>query len=107
MVALAWLYGPIAPMPQFIPISLRMGPLTTTIAEDELEVEPRAEISDAASARITGKYSGLAPAMTARTASFATVYSYTARNSVACMRPTISSGWRLVAASIAATRFSV
>ena len=33
-------------------------------AEDD-EVDPRAETSEAASARITGKYSGLAPAMTA------------------------------------------
>ena len=28
-VALAWLYGPSAPMPEFMPISLRIGPLTT------------------------------------------------------------------------------
>ena len=94
-------------MPQFIPISLRIGPLTTTIAADELEVEPRADTSDAAIARITGKYSGFAPAMTAFTATFSTVYSQATRNSVGCMRPTISSGLRLVAANIAATRFSV
>src|SRR5450631_704631 len=94
-------------MPQFIPISLRIGPLTTTIAADELEVEPRADTSDAASARITGKYSGLAPAMTAFTATFSTVYSQATRNSTGCRWPTISSGARLVWASMAATRFCV
>src|SRR6478609_4357113 len=107
MVALAWLYGPIAPMPQFMPISLRTGPFTTHITDAELEVEWRADISEAASARITGKYSGLAPAITAFTATFSTVYSQATRNSVGCILPTISSGLRLVPASIAFTRFSV
>ena len=64
-----------APMPQFMPISLRIGPLTTTMAADDDEVEPRADTCEAAIARITGKYSGLAPAMTAFTATFSTVYS--------------------------------
>ena len=68
---------------------------------------PRAETSDAASARMTGKYSGLAPAITAFTATFSTVYSQAARNSVGCMWPTISSGLWLVCASIASTRSSV
>ncbi len=88
-------------------ISWRIGPFTTTIAEEELEVEPRALTCEAASARITGKYSGLAPAITAFTATFSTVYSQAPRNSVACIWPTTSSGLRLVAASMAATRFSV
>ena len=88
-------------MPEFISISLRIGPFTTTIAAEDEVVEPRAETPDAASARMTGKYSGRAPAITAFTATFSTVYSQATRNSVACMRPTISSGLRLVSASIA------
>src|SRR6187402_749839 len=94
-------------MPQFIPISLRIGPLTTTIAADELEVEPRADTPDAASARITGKYSGLAPDITAFTATFSTVYSHRPRLAVGCIRPTTLSGAWLVCASISATRSSV
>src|SRR5512138_1663966 len=90
-----------------MPISLRIGPLTIAMVAIEEVVLPRAVTPEAARARMTGKYSGLAPAMTAFTATFSTVYSQWARNSVACMRPTISSGLRLVAASIAATRCSV
>src|SRR5215467_7139181 len=96
-----------APMPAFMPIWWRIGPFTTTIAADELEVEPRADTCEAASARITGKYSGRAPAITAFTATFSTVYSQATRNSVGCICPATSSGLRLVCASMAATRFSV
>ncbi len=74
-MALARLKGPMAPVPLFMPISWRIGPLTTTMGAAELDVLLRAVISDAASARMTGKYSGLAPAMTAFTATFSTVYS--------------------------------
>ena len=81
-----------APMPQFMPISLRIGPFTTTMDEAELEVLLRAESPDAASARMTGKYSGRAPAMTAFTATFSTVNSHCPRFAVACKRPTISPG---------------
>src|SRR5262245_56716537 len=94
-------------MPQFMPISLRIGPLHTTIDEAELDVLLRAERLDAASARMTGKYSGRAPAITAFTAAFSTVHSHWPRLAVACMRPTTSSGAWLVWASIAATRSSV
>ena len=73
MVALAWLYGPSAPTPQFIPSSWRIGPLTTTSEAIELVLLPRALIPDAASASTMGKYSGSAPAMTALTATFSTV----------------------------------
>ena len=92
MVALAWLYGPMAPMPAFMPSSWRTGPLTTTMAAAELVVLPRALAPVAASARITGKYSGLAPAITALTATFSTVYSQYSRKCVARMCPTTSSG---------------
>ena len=64
-----------APVPEFMPISFRIGPLTTTIAAIELVVLPRALTPLAASARITGKYSGFAPAITALTATFSTVNS--------------------------------
>src|SRR5215471_1981815 len=103
MVALAWLYGPIAPVPAFIPISWRTGPLTTTMEAIALELLLRAVTPEAATARITGKYSGRAPAMTALTATFSTVYSQYSRKWVERMRPTTSSGFRRVAASIAAT----
>ena len=107
MVAFAALYGPIAPMPQFMPISCRIGPLTTVITDAELEVLPRALMPVEASARMTGKNSGRAPAITALTATFSTVYSHRPRLGVGCMRPTTSSGRRRVPASIAATRCSV
>ena len=67
-MALAWLYGPIAPVPEFMPICCRIGPLTTTIAAAELLVLPRALICVAARARMTGKYAGRAPAINALTA---------------------------------------
>src|SRR5213083_3138917 len=107
MVALAWLYGASAPVPAFILISRRIGPLTTAIAAIELVVLPRALTPVAASARIRGKYSDRAPAITAFTATFSTVYCQASRKWVGRVRPTISSGLRRVAASIAATRFSV
>ena len=43
-----------APVPEFIPISLRIGPLTTTMAAIELVVLPRALTPLAASARSPG-----------------------------------------------------
>jgi len=45
------------------------------MAAAELDVLPRAVTPVDASARITGKYSGRAPAITALTATFSTVYS--------------------------------
>ena len=60
-------------MPAFILISFRMGPFTTTIlANDVVEVKMEGTPVDA-SARMTGKCSGLAPAITALTATFSTV----------------------------------
>ena len=79
MVALAWSYGPIAPMPVFMPSSWRIGPLTTAIVVDEVVLEGRAVTPLAAIARITGRYSGRAPAITAFTATFSTVYSHASR----------------------------
>ena len=84
-----------------------MGPLTTAIDAIALELLLRAVTPVAASARITGKYSGRAPAITAFTATFSTEYSQCSRKWVERMRPTISSGLRCVAASMAATRSSV
>src|SRR5580692_11144677 len=90
-----------------MPISWRIGPLTTTIIAEELELDERAESSEAASARITGKYSGRAPAITAFTATCSTENSQAARNSTGCRWPTISSGGWLVALSMASTRSRV
>ena len=84
-----------------------MGPLTTAIFVIEVVLLDLAVDWLAASARITGKYSGRAPAITAFTATFSTVYSQNSRNEVGRILPTTSSGEWLVALSIAATRTSV
>ena len=63
-----------APMPAFMPIAWRIGPFTTAIDATALELLPRAVTPVAARARITGKYSGRAPDITAFTATFSTVY---------------------------------
>ena len=70
------------------------------MAAAELVVLPRALAALAAMARMTGKYSGSQPAMTALTATFSTVYSQASRKCVGRMWPTTSSGLWLVAASI-------
>ena len=85
MVALAWLYGARAPMPAFISIWWRIGPLTTAMAAIELVVLPRALTPVPARVRITGKYSGRAPAITALTATFSTVYAQASRKWVGRM----------------------
>ena len=71
MVALARLWGPMAPVPEFMPISLRIGPFTMIMFAIEVVELPKGAM--VAMARITGKYSGRAPAMTALTATFSTV----------------------------------
>ena len=92
MVAFAWLNGPSAPIPLFIPISRRTGPFTTTMEAKEL-VELWSAVSLLpASARMTGRYAGLAPAITALAATFSTVYSQSSCVSVGRIRPTTSSG---------------
>jgi hypothetical protein len=73
------LYGPSAPRPEFIPISSRIGPLTTAMAAIEDVLLIRAENPLEARARITGRYSGRAPAMTAFTATFSTVNCHASR----------------------------
>ena len=94
-------------MPAFIPISFLIGPLTTAGAAHDVVLLWRAVMPLAASARMTGRYWGFAPAMTALTATFSTVYSQNSRKRVGRIRPTISSGLRRVPFSIAATRSSV
>src|SRR5438132_898745 len=91
-------------MPEFIPISFLIGPFTTVSVANELVLLDRAVMPLAASARITGKYSGRAPAITALTATFSTVNSQNSRNAVGRSRPTILSGGWLVPPSIASTR---
>ena len=71
MTELASAFGPSAPIPEFIPICLRIGPFTSTMLA--LEVVESIYGTWLASARITGRYSGLAPAMTAMMATFSTV----------------------------------
>src|SRR4030095_11594869 len=94
-------------MQEFMGSSLRIGPLTTVIVANELVLLDRAEMPLDASARITGKYSGRAPAMTALTATFSTVNSQYSRNAVGRRRPTTLSGGWLVPLSIRSTRASV
>src|SRR5687767_2378373 len=95
------------PIPVFIASSLRIGPLMTGIVANDVVLLERAVMPLDASARMTGKYSGRAPAMTALTATFSTVNSQASRNTVGRSRPTIVSGGRLVPVSIASTRASV
>ncbi len=84
-----------------------MGPLTTAIFVIEVVLLDFAVDSLAASAKITGKYSGRAPAITAFTATFSTVYSQNSRKEVGRILPTtLSPGW-LVPVSLASTRASV
>jgi hypothetical protein len=90
-----------------MPISSRIGPLTTMPPAIEEVLLDLAVIPVEAMARITGRYSALAPAITALTATFSTVSSHGSRYSVGLSRPTISSGAWLVPSSIAATRSSV
>jgi hypothetical protein len=77
-------------MPEFIPISFLIGPFTTVIVANELVLLDRAVMPLAASARIAGKYSDRAPAITALTATFSTVNSQNSRNAVGRRRPTRS-----------------
>jgi len=79
IVALAWLYGPSAPRPLFIAISPRIGPLTIAIAAIDDVLLLRAVMPVEARARMTGRYAGSAPAMTALTATFSTVNSHSSR----------------------------
>ena len=62
-----------------MPSSVRIGPFTTTRFAIEDVLLMRAEISVDASARMTGRYAGSAPAMTAFTATFSTVNSHSSR----------------------------
>jgi hypothetical protein len=75
-----------------MPISWRIGPLTTTMfpIEDMLLWRPVSPLE--ASARMTGKCSGAAPAMTAFTATFSTSKCQYSMPMVGRSLPTISSG---------------
>ena len=100
MTELASLKGPIASVPEFMPSCLRIGPFTTIMFAIELVELPK-EDAWVSVARMVGKYSGFAPAMTAIIAAFSTVSS---------REPnllTTSSGLWLVPLSIAATLSSV
>ena len=94
-------------MPQFMPISWRIGPLTRTMfpIEDMLLWRPVSPLE--ARARMTGKCSGAAPAMTAFTATFSTSKCQCSMPIVGRSLPTISSGAWLVPVSIRSTRSSV
>src|SRR5215475_9632356 len=94
-------------MPLFMPISLQIGPLTTESAANDVVLDERAVTPLADIARITGRYSGLAPAITALTATFSTSNSQNSRNAVGRNLPTILSRATLVPLSIASTRSSV
>jgi hypothetical protein len=77
-----------------------IGPLNTAIAViDDVELA-RGFVRAEANARIAGKYSGLAPAMTALIATVSTVYCHSSRphgdHGQTPIWPTISSGLRLV-----------
>ncbi len=94
-------------MPEFMPSSPRIGPLTIASIAQEVVLEERALIPLAAMARITGKCSGLAPAITALTATFSTSNAHASRKLVGRIVPTIMPGEALVPFSICSTRCSV
>src|SRR6185437_1776231 len=101
--ALDLLYGPIAFVPQLNLSLLRIGPLITTIFAIELVELPKGAC--VARAKITGKCSGDAPAITALMATFSTV-SGRAPPVILIVLITSSGLW-LVPFSIAVTRRSV
>src|SRR5580658_3731697 len=97
------LYGPSAFVPQLNFSLLRIGPLITTMFAIELVELPKGAC--VARARITGKCSGDAPAITALIATFSTV-SGRAPPVILIVLITSSGLW-LVPLSISVTRFSV
>ena len=90
-----------------MPSSLRIGPFTSEIVAHDVVLLERAEMPVEAIASTTGKYSGLAPAMTAFTATFSTSNSHASRNAVGRIWPTIFSAACFVPFSISSTRSSV
>ncbi len=95
--------------PEFIPIALRIGPFTISTGPTGIVVAStpwmlNSSVHAASSAaRITGMYSGFAPAITALIATFSTVHSTRSGGTTA----TMSSGARVVPWSIRSTRASV
>src|ERR1700735_1490967 len=86
----------------------RIGPLITTDVANEFVELDIAGSSLAAIARIVGKYSGSAPAITALIATCRTLYDHSGYDPFAGhILPTVSSHLWLVPFSIASTRFSV
>ncbi len=90
-----------------MPISLRTGPFTTIMLAKEVVELGKEGRPEAPRARMTGKCSGRAPAMTAMTASLSTVYLSRSSWVVTDIMPTHSSGLWSVPVSISATRSSV
>jgi hypothetical protein len=70
----AWFIGLNAAIPEFIPSSFRIGPFTISMLPKAVVEGAMDDCRIEAIARITGKYSGLAPAITATTAISRTVY---------------------------------
>jgi len=78
---------------EFRSSSFTILPLTTAIAAiDDVELEC-ASVCEAASARMAGNISGLAPAITALMATVSTVYCHASRSPVTRIFPTISLGF--------------
>src|SRR4030042_5594394 len=96
-----------APIPGFIPISLRIGPFTISIVPKAVVDGINDDCFVGGIASITGKCSGQAPAMTAKTAILTTVHLTTSLVSMMNISLTTSSGGALVPASIFCTRSSV
>ncbi len=109
MVELARLPWPRAFLRAFIPISLRIGPLTITTGPENHRVHSRPWMLNrsvqaaSTAASTTGRYSGLQPAITALIATCSTVTGTSAGGTTA----TTSCGSRLVPSSIRRTRASV
>ena len=109
MLALARLPWPRAFTPEFMPIRRATGPFTTTIGPENQVVQSSPCIvnsgTSAASttARTTGMYSGLQPAITALIATFSTVQDALFGG----ISPTTSCGSRVVPFSMRSTRTGV
>ena len=109
MLAFARLPWPSAFTPEFMPMRRAIGPFTTTIGPENQVVHSRPCIANSGAsaasttARTTGMYSGLQPAITALIATFSTVHGALFGG----IAPITSCASRLVPPSIRSTRTGV
>ena len=109
MLAFARLPCPSAFTPEFMPMRRATGPFTTTMGPEKYVVQSRPCMANSGAsaasttARTTGMYSGLQPAITALIATFSTMHGALFGG----MAPTTSCGSRVVPRSMRSTRTGV